>query len=99
MDLRACAHYVPLTMELLLILSAMLSAVTGAFSATRGPDGRIHGAETTVGARLAVAVAEEQAAPTAASTPENVAPGNDLPPPPDFALADAIPLYADRLIE
>ncbi|WP_129792490.1 hypothetical protein [Sphingosinicella sp. CPCC 101087] len=98
MDLRGCAHYVPLTMELLLILSAMLSAVTGAFSAS-GPEGRIHGAETTVGAHLAAAVVEERAAPTAVYVPENAAPGNDLPPLPDFALADAIPLYADRLIE
>jgi hypothetical protein len=86
-------------MELLLILSAMLSAVTGACSGARGPEARIHEAETTVGARLLVAVAEEEAARTVASVPEDAAPSTDIRPLRAFALADSIPLYADRLIE
>ena len=86
-------------MELLLILSAMLSAVTGAFSGTRGPDGRIPAAVARMGASLAVSVAEELAEPSAAAIPQDVAPGTEAPPLRDFALPDSIPLYADRLIE
>jgi hypothetical protein len=86
-------------MELLLILSAMLSAVTGACSGTRGPEARIHEAETTVGARLVVAVAEEKAARAASSVPENAAPSTQVRPLRTLVLADSIPLYADRLIE
>jgi hypothetical protein len=86
-------------MEFLLILSAMLSAVTGAFSGTRGPEGRIHEAETTIGARLVVAAAEEAAVELDASRPRDIPPTSEVRPLPDFALADPIPLYADRLIE
>ena len=99
MDLDASGHYVRPAMELLLILSAMLSAVTGAFSGTRGPEARIHEAETTVGARLVVVVAEEEAAQAVSSVPEDAAPSTEVRPPRAFALADSIPLYADRLIE
>jgi hypothetical protein len=99
MDLGAWGHYVPVAMELLLILSAMLSAVTGAFSATRGPEERIHEAEAAVGARLLVAVAEEQAAPAGTHIPEDAAPGAEVAALSEFALADSIPIYADRLLE
>ena len=58
MDLRAPRHYVAHAMEFLLILSAMLSAVTGAISGVRAPEARLHHAE-------AVAVAAELAAPAA----------------------------------
>ena len=86
-------------MELLLILTAMLSAVTGAFSATRGPEEQIREAEAAVGAQLLIAVAEEQAVAAATRLPEDAAPGTEVAALPDFALADAIPIYADRLIE
>ena len=99
MDLDASGHYVRISMELLLILSAMLSAVTGAFSGTRGPEARIHEAETTVGARLLVAVVEVEAARTVSSVPEDAAPSTEVRPLRDFALPDSIPRYADRLIE
>jgi len=99
MDLDRSGHYVRPAMELLLILSAMLSAVTGAFSGTRGPEGRIHEAETIVGARLLVVVAEEEVARTTPAAPDDAAPSTEVRPLPDFALADAIPIYADRLLE
>ena len=87
-------------MEFLLILSAMLSAVTGAFSGTRGPEGRIHEAETTIGARLVVvAAAEEVAAEVGLPLPLDVPLSTEVLPLRAFALADPIPLYADRLIE
>ena len=86
-------------MELLLILSAMLSAVTGAFSGTRGPEGRIHEAETTIGARLVVAAAEEVAVEAGVPVPQDAPLSTEVAPLPDFALADPVPLYADRLIE
>jgi hypothetical protein len=85
-------------MNFLLILSAMLSAVTGAFAGGRAPEARPHHiaaarAETPSperilrAARAQVAVANE--APRAASV--FTAPAFDLPAP--------IPAYADRLIE
>ena len=77
---------------------AMLSAVTGAFS-TRGPEGRIHEAETTIGARLVVTVAEEVAVEASLPVPQDVPLSTEVPPLRDFALADPVPLYADRLIE
>ena len=86
-------------MEFLLILSAMLSAVTGAFSGTRGPEGRIHEAETTIGARLVVAAAEEVAVEVGLPLSRDVPLSTEVLPLRAFALADPIPLYADRLIE
>lgn len=86
-------------MELLLILSAMLSAVTGAFSGTRGPDGRIPEAETSIGARLAVAVAEEVAAEPQDRPVRELPQAREVLPLEDFALPEPFPLYADRLIE
>ena len=86
-------------MEFLLILSAMLSAVTGAFAGTRVPEGRSPEAEATIGARLVVAIAQEEAVPSGTSLPEDAPASAEAISPPDFALADPIPLYADRLIE
>lgn len=85
-------------MELLLILSAMLSAVTGAFAGVRAPES-LHRTEAAVAAMPAVPAAR-QAAPRA--LPVRPAPGPraaDVLPLPLFALAAAVPLYADRLIE
>ncbi len=86
-------------MELLLILSAMLSAVTGAFTGVRGLDARIPQAEAAVGAQAAATVVERRAAPKAADRPADAPPATEAPVLPGFALVAAIPLYADRLIE
>ena len=42
MDLGARRYYVAAAMNFLLILSALLSAVTGAFSGVRAPEPRPH---------------------------------------------------------
>jgi hypothetical protein len=85
-------------MNFLLILSAMLSAVTGAFAGVRAPEARPHHiaaarAETPSPDRVAKAARAQvpvaNAAPGAASV--FAAPAFDLPAP--------IPAYTDRLIE
>jgi len=86
-------------MELLLILSAMLSAVTGAFTGVPGLDARIPQAEAAVGAQAVAAVVERRAAPLAADRPADAPPATELPALPGFALAALNPLYAVRLIE
>ena len=86
-------------MELLLILSAMLSAVTGAFSGVRGPEAGVHQAESSVGAQLIASVVEERVAQLASVIPQNEWASTEVPELPGFAIAAAIPLYADRLIE
>jgi len=85
-------------MELLLILSAMLSAVTGAFSGARAPDARPpHAAAVRAEApcpdRLIRAVRREAAIPI--ERPRIAA----VFAAPAFDLEAAIPLYADRLVE
>ena len=96
MDLGPLRHYVACAMEFLLILSAMLSAVTGAISGARAPEARLHHAEAVQSvapvrreAERSVAAVIPMAAPVAAIVHEAL---------PAFAPA-AIPLYADRLIE
>jgi len=85
-------------MELLLILSAMLSAVTGAFAGVRAPDARPHHAASVQTeapcaqrvarvARLPVEIPDQGRAIAAIFTA------------PAFDIAAAVPLYADRLIE
>lgn len=86
-------------MELLLILSAMLSAVTGAFTGVRGPEGRLHPAQAAVGAQVAVSAVEQQAPATRAARPPAAPASKEVEPLPAFAVAPAAPLYADRLIE
>jgi hypothetical protein len=85
-------------MELLLILSAMLSAITGAFSGARAPDARpLHAAAARAAApcpdRLVRAVRREAAIPDQGRRIAAVFAA------PAFELPAAIPLYVDRLIE
>ena len=86
-------------MELLLILSAMLSAVTGAFSGVRGPEGRLDPAQAAVGAQVAVSAVEQQVPAARAARPAQAPVSTEVAPLPGFAVAPAAPLYADRLIE
>ena len=98
MDLGPPRHYVAGAMELLLILSAMLSAVTGAFSGARGAELRpLHAAQVQAEAHCAEAAAEAVRLPRAlpAEAPRIAA----IFAPAAFDLAASIPLYADRLIE
>jgi hypothetical protein len=85
-------------MELLLILSAMLSAVTGAFSGVRAPDARpYHTAAIEAQAPCPGQVRQvaRPQVPAAAVAPRIRA----VFAAPVFDLKAAIPLYADRLIE
>jgi hypothetical protein len=86
-------------MEWLLILSAMLSAVTGAFSGVGGAEARVPQAEAAVGAQVAAAVVEQQAVPARADRPVSASPTTEVAPLVAFTFSAAIPLYADRLIE
>jgi hypothetical protein len=85
-------------MNFLLILSAMLSAVTGAFSGVRAPEARPH--------HMAVARAETASPDRMVRVARMEVPvSNDAPgasatfAAPAFDLKAAIPVYADRLIE
>lgn len=99
MDLGARRHYVAPAMEFLLILSAMLSAVTGAFTGARAPEPRLHHQAAQV-----VAVAEPSA--VTAVRAERIAAAllpidapAALPEFRPFALAVPAPLFAVRLLE
>jgi hypothetical protein len=98
MDLGGCRHYVAGAMEFLLILSAMLSAVTGAISGVRAPEARLHHAasvQAEVPCLEQVQQVARRAVPIANETPRIAAVFSA----PSFAVVAAIPLYADRLIE
>ena len=86
-------------MEWLLILSAMLSAVTGAFSGVREPEARPTQSEAAVATQQVVAVAEQAATLALPVLPAAAPLSTEVAPLPRFALAASIPLYADRLIE
>jgi hypothetical protein len=98
MDLRPPRHYVPPAMNFLLILSALLSAVTGVFSGARAPEARpqhvaMARAEAPCADRL-VQVARLRL--PAVETRRRVA---AIFASAAFDLPRAMPAYADRLIE
>ncbi len=100
MDLGRRRHYVAGAMELLLILSALLSAATGAFTGTRGPEA----AQRHEAAAEAVAIAQTAAAVVApVAPPERRRPVASRPaqsfPMPAAAPAAEAPLRTERLIE
>jgi hypothetical protein len=100
MDLGAPRHYVAPAMEFLLVLSALLSAVTGAFTGARPHEARLHHAATaqSVAAAEPAAKVAVPAARIAAPAPRIAAP-TIADAEPVLAPPAAVPLYADRLIE
>jgi hypothetical protein len=100
MDLVAPRHYVAPAMEFLLVLSALLSAVTGAFTGAGPHEARLHHAASAQSVAVAepsaqVAVPAARIAVAEPATSEGtIADARPVTPPPA-----AVPLYADRLIE
>ena len=86
-------------MEWLLILSAMLSALTGAFTGTREPEAGLRQAEAAVAAEAAVVAVRAQVRRSALPAPILRLPRAEALPLPAFALVVADPLEAVRLIE
>jgi len=96
MDVRARRHYVTDAMSFLLVLSAVLSAVTGAFNGARVPETASHqqaqvaSAAEAVEQVVALVVRPDEAAPYSPSP--QAAPAPQAPP-------AATPIETDRLIE
>jgi hypothetical protein len=86
-------------MELLLILSAMLSAVTGAVAGVREAEAPVQRTEAAAEATLAVAVARARATVAAPALPAADALSSEVLPLPGFAVAAPAPLETIRLIE
>jgi hypothetical protein len=87
-------------MEWLLILSAMLSAVTGAFSGVRAPEAQMDRPQTTaVAVRLSVQVAQVRAPRILPAPPRVVPVKRAFDPPPAFTIVPAAPLETVRLLE
>ena len=84
-------------MELLLILSALLSALTGAISGVRAPEVRLHQAAIEAAAVQTTAPAATRAAvrPIVQALPTVIAVAS-FGVKPAFALDTIIPLYAER---
>jgi hypothetical protein len=85
-------------MELLLILSALLSAVTGAFTGGRAPEARLHAPVTAEAARAAPAAIAQAPLPIDAGAAPVIRAARAVATP-ILRLAARVPLYADRLIE
>jgi hypothetical protein len=98
MDLRDPRHYVAGAMEFLLILSAMLSAITGAISGVRAPEARLHHA-AAIQAEAPCAEAAQQVVRLEMPGPSEGPRIAAIFAPRAFDLKAAIPLYADHLIE
>jgi hypothetical protein len=87
-------------MEWLLILSAMLSAVTGAFSGGRAPEAQMDRPQVAaVAARLSVQVAQVRASRIVPPPPQAAPPRRVVDPPPAFTVVAAAPLETVRLLE
>lgn len=85
-------------MEWLLILSAMLSAVTGAFTGVRAPEAQMDRPQA-VAARLSVQAAQVRA-PRIVPVPPRAAPAMRVfDPPPALTVVAAAPLETVRLLE
>ena len=98
MDLGGLRPYVAPVTEFLLILSAMLSAVTGAFAGVRAPDARPHHAASVQAEAPCLEQVQRVArlqAPVASEAPRIRA----VFALPRFDVRAPIALYADRLIE
>lgn len=100
MDLGAPRHYVAPAMEFLLVLSALLSAVTGAFTGARPHEARLHHAASAQSVAVAEPIAQVAvpAARIAVAAPRLPA-RRIAEPRPVAAPRETVPLYADRLIE
>ena len=100
MDLGAPRHYVAPAMEFLLVLSALLSAVTGVFTGARPDEARLHHAAPT---QSVAAAAQSATVAVPATSPIAARPDFSLRSAPDARRAApplaSVPLYADRLIE
>lgn len=101
MDLGASRHYVAPAMEFLLILSAMLSAVTGAFTGGRAPEARPHHAAASAEVAMVAQPAAVSPARIRIAAPDSFSPAPLLDSHPAVFLAPpaSAPLYADRPIE
>ena len=88
-----------LAMEFLLILSAMLSAVTGAFAGARGPEAQIHRAEAAVAAEIALPLAEQAAQRSEPAALAAIPAAAEPLALPSFVLPAQAAPETDRLIE